>query len=93
MISFLLSVTFGCGVFIAAAHVINVRFVAPIYDVVANLVAFISAVAASMLLHHWVPATFAAVAVLCWLTLARRTLRALRRAEPRTGQRDAGAAS
>ena len=51
VVSFLLSVTFACGVVIAVAHVINVRFVAPVYDVLANLTAFASAVAASVMLH------------------------------------------
>ena len=38
--SLLLSVTFACGVLIAVAHVLNRRFIAPGYDVVANLTAF-----------------------------------------------------
>lgn len=76
MVSFLLSVTFACGVVIAVAHVINVRFIAPVYDVVANLVAFVSAVAASVMLGHWVPAGLSSLAVVCWLVLARRTYRA-----------------
>ena len=74
MVSFLLSVTFACGLFIAVAHVMNQRFVAPIYDVGANLTAFGCAVAASTLLGHPVPAMLSAVAVLCWLVLARRTI-------------------
>jgi len=49
VVSFLLSVTFGCGVFIAVAHVVNQRFIAPAYDVAANLVAFGCAAAASAL--------------------------------------------
>jgi hypothetical protein len=52
----------------------NQRFIAPIYDVVANLTAFGCAVAASSLLDHPVPAILSAVAILCWLALARRTL-------------------
>jgi hypothetical protein len=52
MVGFLLSVTFACGVVIAVSHVINHPFVAPTYDVVANLTAFACAVAASLLLHH-----------------------------------------
>lgn len=76
--SFLLSVTFACGVLIAVAHVVNRRFVAPGYDVVANLVAFVSATAASLLLDHWVPAALSAVAILCWVALARRTVQAHR---------------
>lgn len=79
VVSFLLSVTFACGVVIAVAHVINVRFIAPVYDVVANLIAFASAVAASLMLGHWIPAGLSSLAVLCWLVLARRTWRALRR--------------
>jgi len=78
MVSVLLSVTFACGVVIAVAHVVNRRFVAPVYDVVANLVAFSCAVAASLLLGHWLPAVLSGVAVLCWLWLARRTVHALR---------------
>jgi hypothetical protein len=74
VVGFLLSVTFACGLFIAIAHVVNRRFVAPVYDVVANLVAFGCATAASALLDHPLPATLSAVAVLCWLVLARRTL-------------------
>ena len=85
MVGALLSITFACGVFVAAAHVVNRRFVAPVYDVVANLVAFASAVAASALLHHWVPTGLAAVAVCCWLLLAWRTASAIRRREPRWG--------
>lgn len=86
MVGTLLSVTFACGLVVAVAHVLNRRFVAPIYDVVANLTAFASAVAASTLLHHWVPALLAAFAVCCWLLLAWRTVRAVRDRVPRTGQ-------
>lgn len=78
MVSFLLSVTFACGLVIAIAHVINRRFVAPVYDVVANLTAFGCAVGASLLLGHWTPASLSAIAVLCWLALARRTTLARR---------------
>jgi hypothetical protein len=78
VVGFLLSVTFACGLFIAIAHVVNRRFVAPVYDVIANLVAFGCATAASALLDHPLPATLSAVAVLCWLALARRTLLARR---------------
>jgi hypothetical protein len=74
MVGFLLSVTFACGLFIAVAHVLNQRFIAPVYDVAANLTAFGCAVAASLLLGHPVPATLSAVAILCWLFLARRTV-------------------
>lgn len=81
MVSVLLSVTFACGVVIAVAHVINQRFIAPVYDVVANLVAFSCAVAASLLLGHWLPAVLSGVAVLCWLWLARRTVRERRRGQ------------
>lgn len=58
MVSLLLLITFTCGLVIAFAHVINRRFVAPVYDVIANLIAFISAVAASFLLGHWVRQLF-----------------------------------
>ena len=34
--SLLLYVTFACGLLIAVAHVLNRRFIAPGYDVVAN---------------------------------------------------------
>jgi hypothetical protein len=42
-------------------------------------VAFMCAVAASVLLDHWVPAALSVVAVACWLVLARRTLLSRRR--------------
>jgi hypothetical protein len=74
VVAFLLTVTFACGVLIAVAHVVNQRFVAPVYDVVANLTAFGCAVAASLLLGHPVPAILSGVAILCWLVLARRTV-------------------
>jgi H+/gluconate symporter-like permease len=62
---------------IAISHVINQRFVAPVYDVVANLTAFGCAVGASLLLGHWIPASLSAIAILWWLVLvARRTVRA-----------------
>lgn len=86
VVGFLLSVTFACGLFVAVAHVANRRFIAPVYDVVANLTAFAAAVAASSLLHHWVPALLAAVAVCCWIVLAVRTARAFRDGRPRVGQ-------
>lgn len=81
MVSLLLSVTFACGVVIAVSHVINRRFVAPLYDVVANLTAFCCAVAASLLLGHRAPAMLSAGAIVCWLVLARRTILA-RRSRP-----------
>lgn len=80
MVSLLLSVTFACGLVIAVAHVLNRRFVAPVYDVVANLTAFGCAVAASVLLAHWTPALLSAIAILCWLVLGRRTLLSRREA-------------
>jgi hypothetical protein len=86
MVAFLLTVTFACGVLIAVAHVVNQRFVAPVYDVVANLTAFGCAVGASLLLDHPVPAILSGVAILCWLVLARRTVldrRKRREEEPR----------
>ncbi|CAB4753071.1 unannotated protein [freshwater metagenome] len=73
MVNLLLSVTFGCGVLIAVAHVANRLFVAPVYDVVLNLVAFVSSTVASSLLGYVVPALLSALAVLCWVVLARRT--------------------
>ncbi len=78
MVSFLLAVTFACGLVIAVAHVLNKSFVAPAYDVAANLTAFGCAVAASLLLGHWIPAVLSAVAIACWLVLARRTILARR---------------
>lgn len=74
MVSLLLSITFACGLLIAVAHVLNRRFVAPGYDVAANLTAFGCAVAASILLGHWIPALLSAIAIVCWLVLARRTI-------------------
>jgi hypothetical protein len=76
MVNVLLSVTFGCGVLIALAHVANRLFVAPTYDVVLNLAAFVSSTAASTLLGHVLPACLSALAVVCWLVLARRTWQA-----------------
>ena len=78
MVSFLLSVTFACGLLIAVAHVVNKAFVAPVYDVAANLTAFAAAVGSSLLLGHRTPALLSAVAELCWLVLARRTFLARR---------------
>lgn len=79
MVSFLLAVTFACGLVIAVAHVLNKSFVAPAYDVAANLTAFGCAVAASLLLGHRTPAVLSAVAIAFWLVLARRTILARRR--------------
>lgn len=84
MVGFLLSVTFACGLFIAVAHVVNRRFIAPVYDVAANLTAFGCAVAASSLLGHAVPALLSAVAIVCWLVLGRRTI--LDRRRRRSGE-------
>lgn len=83
VVSILLSVTFACGLVIAVAHVANTGFIAPVYDVVANLTSFACAVAASLLLGHWIPAALSSGAILCWLWLARRTARA-RRSTPGT---------
>jgi hypothetical protein len=74
VVSVLLSVTFACGLLIAVAHVLNRKFIAPVYDVAANLTAFGCAVAASLLLAHWTPALLSAMAIVCWLVLARRTI-------------------
>ena len=79
MVSFLLSVTFVCGVVIAVAHVLNRPFIVPVYDVAANLLAFTCAATASTLLHEFVPAVFAGVAITCWTVLARRTYLNLQR--------------
>lgn len=67
--------TFACGVGIALLHVWNRRFIAPVYDVYLNLTAFAAAIGSSWLLGEWVPVGFAALALLCWLWLARRTWR------------------
>ena len=85
--SLLLAVTFGCGVVIAVAHVLNRPFIAPVYDVVANLTAFGCATAASLLLGHVVPALLSATAIVCWLVLARRTALALRSRSPEAPER------
>ena len=77
LVTIFLTITFACGL-IAMAHVVNRGFIAPIYDVVANLTAFASAVAASCLLRHWLPAILSAVAFLLWLLLAQRTRMARR---------------
>jgi hypothetical protein len=77
-------VTFACGVFIGVAHVVNQRFIAPVYDVVANLTAFGCAVAASVLLGQPIPAILSCAAIVCWLVLARRTV--LDRRERRAGE-------
>lgn len=86
MVSILLAVTFFCGLFIAFAHVANRRFIAPVYDVVLNLAAFMAASSASLLLHEWVSAGLSGSAVACWLVLALRTLRARREGLPLVGQ-------
>jgi hypothetical protein len=85
VVSLLLSVTFACGVVIAVAHVLNAQFIAPRYDVAANLTAFACAGAASILLDHWWPATFSGVAFVCWIALAFRTLGARRAQQQVTG--------
>lgn len=85
VVSFLLSVTFACGLVIAVAHVLNRRFLAPIYDIAANVTAFGCAMAASLLLDHWTPALLSGMAILCWLVLARRTI--LKLAEVRVRRR------
>ena len=93
MVSILLSVTFACGVVIAVSHVVNRRFVAPVYDVVANLTAFGCAVAASWLLGHWLLAVFSGLAIVCWLVLARRTWLARRHQHAAGPVFDAGTAA
>jgi hypothetical protein len=90
VVSVLLSVTFACGVVIAVAHVVNRPFVAPIYDVLANLVAFSCAVAAPVLLGHPTPALLSGGAALCWLVLARRTFLARKHGRARRAADDAG---
>lgn len=84
VVNALLSITFACGLVIAALHVLNRRFIAPVYDVFLNLTAFLAAVASSILLHHWLPAFLSALAVVAWLALGVRTWRELRE-RPRTG--------
>jgi hypothetical protein len=51
---------------------------APVYDVLANLIAFSCAAAASVLLGHRAAALLSGLAVACWLLPARRTLLAQR---------------
>jgi len=80
MVSVFLSVTFACGLVIALLHVLNRPFIAPVYDVALNLLAFAGAVGASVLLRHWIPALLSASAIMCWLLLARRTYMARRSA-------------
>ena len=87
VVNFLLSVTFACGLIIAALHVINRRFIAPIYDVILNLIAFASAVTTSILLQHWLPASLSALAVLAWIWLGERTLKARAAGDTTRGQR------
>jgi thioesterase domain-containing protein len=89
MVSVLLSITFSCGLVIAVAHVFNQSFIAPAYDVAANLTAFGCAVAASLLLDHWAPALLSSGAIVCWLILARRTFLAqtARAARPRLARK------
>lgn len=86
VVNLLLSITFACGLVIAAMHVANRRFLAPVYDVVLNLVAFLAAVASSVLMRHWLPAVLSGLAVGAWLHLALRTARAHRDGLPVTGQ-------
>lgn len=86
MVNLLLSITFACGLVIAALHVANRRFIAPVYDVLLNLAAFASAVTSSVLLRHWAPATLSGLAVGAWLHLGIRTLRARRDGVEATGQ-------
>ena len=87
MVSVLLSITFSCGLVIAVAHVVNREFVAPVYDVALNLTAFACAVAASLLLGHWIPAFLSGIAITCWLVLARRTTRSRRSRRPSSPDR------
>lgn len=80
-----LSVTFLCGILISGFHVWNHAFVAPVYDVILNLLAFLSAVTAAILLGQWISASLAGCAVIAWVFLGLRTLRHPR--DRRTGQR------
>jgi len=41
---------------------------------VANIIAFACAVAALVVLEHWIPALLSSGAIVCWLALARRTI-------------------
>ena len=80
-----LSITFLCGILISGFHVWNRAFVAPVYDVILNLTAFLSAVTAAVILGQWISASLAACAVAAWILLGLRTLR--HPPERRTGQR------
>lgn len=86
VVDVLLSITFACGLFISGAHLVNRRFLAPVYDVVANLLSFTCASAASTLLGHVAPAALSAAAGLCWVWLGVRTARALRAGHAVKGQ-------
>ncbi|HEY7024349.1 MAG TPA: hypothetical protein VH371_05235 [Candidatus Limnocylindrales bacterium] len=85
MLSILLTVTFACGLFIAVAHVLNRRFIAPAYDVAANLTAFGCATAASILVGNLLSAVLSAGAIACWLLLGWRAVRARQAANIRRG--------
>lgn len=82
----LLNITFATGLFVAFMHVANRRFIAPIYDIVANLTGFACATAASALLGHWPSTALAGSAVGCWLWLAWRTASSMRAGHPAHGQ-------
>ena len=85
VVNALLALTFGCGVFIALAHVLNKKFIAPVYDVAANFIAFCSATASSILMKAWLSAFFAGLAVCCWIYLGIRTARYRARRGQATG--------
>jgi hypothetical protein len=80
VLTILLGASFGCGLFIAVAHVLNRKFIAPVYDVTANLIAFGCATAASLAIGNWLPAVLSAGAIGCWVLLACRTIGARRAA-------------
>lgn len=86
LLTILLSTTFACGLVIAAMHVFNRLFLAPVYDVVLNLLAFTAATVSNAMMGQVVPAVLSACAVGAWLYLALRTYRAIKRSVPLGGQ-------
>lgn len=87
LVTTLLSITFACGLIIAALHVMNKLFIAPYYDVVLNLAAFSAATASNALLGQLLPALLSGCAVLAWIWLGLRTYRAVANGLVAGGQR------
>lgn len=87
LITVLLSITFACGLIIAALHVLNNQFIAPVYDVWLNFAAFAAATTSNTLLHQPLPAVLSGCAVAAWVYLGMRTVRAKRAGLVAGGQR------